>query len=617
MNKIEVKTDMYSGIINPIHMEFLNGGKITIPGKYGAYVVASGCGSGKTTIIKELIKTQKYRGILYSASTIKECDEMYEWVKELYISEGIENRLTDDVIVLHSDYRSNGTDNNLWRNNPEEVLNKPIVICTHHKLLNEFPELLIKYKKYKVNYNTLDRITRSRIKSPLTQDENGNLYYEYPRQLILIDEMPTCSSFKVTISKSIIKLISNRVTHKEIGEDGIIYDVPDDPAVYYKTRYDHMLRNYDNDVSDDLKFTKGYDNLSQFRKEMILSLVYINYDKIISSNGDKVTISYNASSLALGDQFDTRIILFDGTGDLTFLNSEGFNLLTFNSKYNSPINLTKIEYNLKRYQKPDSNENNIRELLEDNVLKLKEIIDNNPEGTLIVTWKNLKSDEYRITKGTLNITNNLLNEEFSLTEFYRKRLIQMGVTNPFEIIHYMSGLDKATNEFRNFSSIIFLGEFHVPNYVVSEFNCEYSCNTNSENYLTYQLVQAVCRTRIRNHKGESVNIYFTDDWDEKSIDNMVHYISSNKVIRKDTSLDFIKPKWRNQCKKLMEISEEFRNLVTYKLNGEVKFTLDEVYKAIPMTYKEVRVYYPLINYFRKLGIEITIKTNSNNKGYKS
>ena len=581
MNKIEVKTDMYSGIINPIHMEFLNGGKITIPGKYGAYVVASGCGSGKTTIIKELIKTQKYRGILYSASTIKECDEMYEWVKELYISEGIENRLTDDVIVLHSDYRSNGTDNNLWRNNP------------------------------------LDRITRSRIKSPLTQDENGNLYYEYPRQLILIDEMPTCSSFKVTISKSIIKLISNRVTHKEIGEDGIIYDVPDDPAVYYKTRYDHMLRNYDNDVSDDLKFTKGYDNLSQFRKEMILSLVYINYDKIISSNGDKVTISYNASSLALGDQFDTRIILFDGTGDLTFLNSEGFNLLTFNSKYNSPINLTKIEYNLKRYQKPDSNENNIRELLEDNVLKLKEIIDNNPEGTLIVTWKNLKSDEYRITKGTLNITNNLLNEEFSLTEFYRKRLIQMGVTNPFEIIHYMSGLDKATNEFRNFSSIIFLGEFHVPNYVVSEFNCEYSCNTNSENYLTYQLVQAVCRTRIRNHKGESVNIYFTDDWDEKSIDNMVHYISSNKVIRKDTSLDFIKPKWRNQCKKLMEISEEFRNLVTYKLNGEVKFTLDEVYKAIPMTYKEVRVYYPLINYFRKLGIEITIKTNSNNKGYKS
>ena len=290
------------------------------------------------------------------------------------------------------------------------------------------------------------------------------------------------------------------------------------------------------------------------------------------------------------------------------MDSKRFKLLTFPNKYSSPINLTKIEYSLKRYQKPDSNEGDIRELLEDNVSKLKEIIDNNPEGTLIVTWKNLKSDEYRITKGTLNITNNLLNENFSLPEYYKKRLEQLGVTNPFEVIHYMSGLDKATNEFRSFSSVVFLGEFHVPEYVVSEFNCDYSCNTNSENYLTYQLVQAVCRTRIRNHRGEGINIYYTEDWNEKSIDNLISYISSNKVIKKDTSLDFIKPKWRNQCKKLMEISEEFRDLITYKLNGEVKFTLDEMYEVIPMQERKVKSYYPMINYFRKLGIEITIES---------
>jgi hypothetical protein len=289
---------------------------------------------------------------------------------------------------------------------------------------------------------------------------------------------------------------------------------------------------------------------------MILSLIYRSYESLLNEDRDEITIVYNASSL-VKSHVNSRYIIFDGTGDLTLYNSEGFRLLTFDKKYSSSISLTKIEYNLKRYQKPNSNEDEIKEKLEKNIIKLKEIIDNNPDGTLIVTWKNLKEDNYKVTKGTLNITNNLLNEEFSLTEFYRKRLIQMGVTNPFEIIHYMGGLDKATNEFRNFSSIVFLGEFHVPNYVVSEFNCEYSCNTNSENYLTYQLIQAVCRTRIRNHKGESISIYYTEDWDERSINNLISYISSNKVIKKDTSLDFIKPKWRNQCKKLIEISEFF------------------------------------------------------------
>lgn len=601
MNKIEVKTDVY-GELNPIHMEFLNGGKITIPGEYGGYVIASGCGSGKTTIIKELIRTQRYKGILYSASTIKECNEMYEYCKNLYVSEGHEDQLTNDVIVLHSDYRSEGTDNNLWRNNPKEIMTKPIIICTHHKLLNEFPELLIGYRRNIVNIEYLDYIERAN----LIASSDGQYYY--PRQLILIDELPTCNSLKLKIDKSVIKMLGNRRYHLEYGPNGETWSIPEDPIVYDRPRFDRMVKMYNTELTSSLKFYNSDDSLSDYKRKMILSLIYRSYESLLNEDRDEITIVYNASSL-VKSHVNSRYIIFDGTGDLTLYNSEGFRLLTFDKKYSSSISLTKIEYNLKRYQKPNSNEDEIKEELEKNIIKLKEIIDNNPDGTLIVTWKNLKEDNYKVTKGTLNITNNLLNEEFSLTEFYRKRLIQMGVTNPFEIIHYMSGLDKATNEFRNFSSIVFLGEFHVPNYVVSEFNCEYSCNTNSENYLTYQLIQAVCRTRIRNHKGESISIYYTEDWDERSINNLISYISSNKVIKKDTSLDFIKPKWRNQCKKLIEISEEFRRMIEIKEGGKVTFTLDEIYNIIPLNEKKVKSYYPLINYFRKLGIEITIESN--------
>ena len=536
---------------------------------------------------------------------------MYEWIKELYISEGISNDLEDDVIVLHSDYRSEGTDNNLWRNNPEKLSRKAIIICTHYKLLNEFPELLIRYRRNPINYEDISYTQRATMNVP-ELNENGELIVYQPRQLILIDELPTCNSMSIKVNRSIIRLIGYKRTYLTKDRNGNTISLPVDPVIYDRPGFRFMESQYDNEVSDSLKFIKGADSLSTFKKKMILSIIYDNYDELIKRGEDEIKIEYNASNLVATNSMNTRIILFDGTGDLTFVDSKRFKLLTFPNKYSSPINLTKIEYNLKRYQKPDSNEGDIRELLEDNVSKLKEIIDNNPEGTLIVTWKNLKSDEYRITKGTLNITNNLLNENFSLPEYYKKRLEQLGVTNPFEVIHYMSGLDKATNEFRSFSSVVFLGEFHVPEYVVSEFNCDYSCNTNSENYLTYQLVQAVCRTRIRNHRGEGINIYYTEDWNEKSIDNLISYISSNKVIKKDTSLDFIKPKWRNQCKKLMEISEEFRRMIEIKEGGRATFTLSEMYKSIPMSRKEVERYYPMINYFRKLGIEINIIVDKEN-----
>jgi ATP-dependent RNA circularization protein (DNA/RNA ligase family) len=42
----------------------------------------------------------------------------------------------------------------------------------------------------------------------------------------------------------------------------------------------------------------------------------------------------------------------------------------------------------------------------------------------------------------------------------------------------------------------------------------------------------------------------------------------------------------------------------YKFN----FTLDDIYELIPMSVKEVKKYYPMINYFRKLGVEIKIES---------
>lgn len=64
MNNISVQFNDHFAVMN-----FLNC-SIKVPMRYGGEVIASGCGSGKTTIIKEIIRQKFNEGILYSAATI-------------------------------------------------------------------------------------------------------------------------------------------------------------------------------------------------------------------------------------------------------------------------------------------------------------------------------------------------------------------------------------------------------------------------------------------------------------------------------------------------------------------------------------------------------------------
>ena len=108
MSKILLEED-YS--TKELTFNLLNGSFTLNPGKYGSYAIATGCGSGKTTAIKELILKVYRSGVVYSAATIRECNEMYEFL----LNNGIdENR----VVILHSNTQDKGVDLNMLRNHP-------------------------------------------------------------------------------------------------------------------------------------------------------------------------------------------------------------------------------------------------------------------------------------------------------------------------------------------------------------------------------------------------------------------------------------------------------------------------------------------------------------------
>ena len=148
MSKIE-----FSEELGQYRFRFLNG-EVVIPNKPGGYVVASGCGSGKTTAIRQLMINSFHEGVLYSAATIKECNEMYKFL----LNNGIdENR----VVILHSNTQDKGVDLNMLRNHPEQLADKWVIICTHHKLLNEYPELLLKYNCNVYSKSRMSHLSRA------------------------------------------------------------------------------------------------------------------------------------------------------------------------------------------------------------------------------------------------------------------------------------------------------------------------------------------------------------------------------------------------------------------------------------------------------------------------
>lgn len=597
------------GILN---FKFLNG-DLNIPDTPGIKVVDPGCGSGKTTAIKELIKSNYNSGILYSASTIKECNDMYDWIVNNLI-DGV-NLSLNDIASIHNSPRveegsvTNGVDLNLWKYNPYEFKNKKILICTHHKLLNEYPELLIGYNLNKVSLDTLNVFDRVRYLNP-----EGVIYN--PRKYVFIDELPRCSVLKKTFNINDIRSLGLSTSFKMDNHDGT-YSFKRICHRYDDYSLTKMIYEDIEDSNDKFKISKSESVPVDLKKDLIISSIHRNFYDYVDGDKSDVTISCNILNL---DNGYSNIMLFEGTGDLLYTNNKYIEVYSLKDKYNSDIEFKSIHNPIKRkikdFSLSDSKDfiNNIDLLINE----VKNEIVNNEEinKVLIVTWMNLKSYS---SDDTTSIIKSKVNEDLNLSEYIDLKLTGQVGDKSYSIIHYQSGLDRATNEFRDYDTVIFLGEFHIPNNVISIVNQDLGSNTTPLNFSVHQIIQAICRTRIRNHRGEKINVYFTDDWSSSVIRSVKKYLvsgsktSGNDQIYTD-DLD-IKPKWR----KCIEILSKYDINLLPSMRNKKYYTLSigltEIYNLIPMSEKKIGKYYPLINYLRKFNIELDIVTSNGSNQY--
>jgi hypothetical protein len=104
--------------IGKVVMQFCNC-SLTLPSSTGFYVVSSGCGSGKTTIIKGIIKKYCNMGVLVIVATIEAAEELRQKLPPFA-----------KCCILHSDPRATSEMDN-YRKDPtflEKYDFLPIVI---------------------------------------------------------------------------------------------------------------------------------------------------------------------------------------------------------------------------------------------------------------------------------------------------------------------------------------------------------------------------------------------------------------------------------------------------------------------------------------------------------
>lgn len=636
-NTIRVE-EITHGFMSRFRFHQLNGSFDIRESGYGAYAIATGCGSGKTTGIKDMIRLRWYDGVLYSAFTKKEVDDMYQWIKSnlsLFVDKNGKHMTLDDVLVLHSGHNSEGVDLDMLNNNPKEIANKKVVLCTHHKLMNVPLEVLVA-----ANFNT--RFIGSQ--SPLYNALTGLGGSSYPRQWILIDENIEITGSNYIINKNSLVLLGAALDNIHYTMDNGVSKmvISDDPlsstgdyAKFYKLL---MISSISESNLAPININK--DNLSLIKFNLFSHSLYYNYNnhlnKAIKDKSDS-KVSFKFTDMIFPNML-THLLLFDGTSDIVLKNSSKFKLLTYEDKYNSDVSLSVLPFNLVRRLKPDKSipdyDFYIRIQLDKEIEKLSKIVSTNSK-TLIFTWKSFKVDDTDINDELddgvivgLDPSKLSINKNFSIPEYVASKLSsKYGFIRDqdFSVEYYGSGRDKAINDYRDYDAIVLLGNYQVPVSVIDEFNVTYGTSITGVEYYLNRVIQAICRTRIRLHNGLPINVYMTSDWSTSVINATGKYLkveSYKGLIDCDNSskVDYmykrlinkgvgITPKRAEEIAKISTIDPCIFYSIMIDQIYKCSIELHDLYKVLPRSRCEIDKYNSLVNVLNNYGIELTITSN--------
>lgn len=460
----------------------LSGEDITKDIKTGRSVLAYGPGLGKTTALRQFICNPKNysEGILVATKRIEDVNKLaYD------VSAFLGSRYEDKVIAIHS---GSEIDSEV-KSNPDYLKDYEIVITTHKRLLLDSPNVILGTNE---RYSTLG-------------DHSDRQYVfidEEPQYLIDIGATDQLMSYifsvAVTMSRDqgvsigdfSYKDLVKEITKQLMDPISFEYLIP-----LYKCIAKSMT--YDDFACYNLRAKRFSHRLGVCCKYLL--------DKYPSRVD--VPIYYHIGMLR-----SRHVVILDGTGDITNKGSSVWKV-PITTERKLIIDSISVIPNTYLPRKPNS------------VIDYHEFADaikrahTGHNKVLVVTWKDLKGDSDRYLRElsseskdnrTPTESRHTIVELTSDFIGYLKSKLPEDIAKNTMFLSYMSGKERVTSEFSECDTILFLGNFFLPNSEVAKLNELKGTELESKEYTKSLLIQSIYRTRARHNKG--IKIYFSSDW---------------------------------------------------------------------------------------------------------
>lgn len=551
---------------------FLNS-SITLPDSPGLYAFDVACGSGKSTALKLFVALNWQDGACIAVPTKKDADEM----EIALIQEKVPNT---EIVTLHSDRPQVIKE---FKTNPDSQKDKKVVIITHPRIFMNPIELFCEGKKY-----------------------------------VIIDELPLFIRYQTIVSKQVLTMFSN--IDRNPNDNGCqILEMPDYYAHPYDTKtMEDIYENYIRKTK--LSFLSGNDILNQRMRESAFRYINLYMSQRFNTLSD---IKIRSNILALKDTH--HVLLFDGTFDLLD-NGVGkeFTVLKDTSvkKYSSTIHFQEFKMPFKRKQLMETIDLVAMEKLVNPLIDEmeKQISMLSPtDKILFFCWMDVAAEGE--LKSSDDIDDYLPNpkaynqHKVDLVKLLDDGLVKRGISKNRYAIHYRgSGYDKGRNDFKDYSAISFLGDWNVDHSIAHTINQVYGTRCTYTDFKMAQIVQAILRIRIRNHQGEPITVFYSDDIDRdsngdyKAIRVMYQVFDYFTKVSIGRITGFEKP---NIQRDMIKLYTKYPDLLLSIIQGKSfelpEMTLKELSQLLGREPK-TRAYTGIINNLKdKYGITLTIK----------
>lgn len=472
--KIGISVDLVTG---QVVMHFLTCSAI-LPDTPGLHVIPTACGSGKSTDIARIAVEKKSGGVLILVPTKKEADEMGARIGRL---KGIS---MPEIEVLHC---QNGPAIGKYRSDPWSLSKKPILIITSVR-----PQIdpLVLFLSY-----------------------NGGI-----RRLVLLDELISFFPEPFRVPEGLFEVLTFVDKNKTHGGRKAIETKVIGSTTFYRHIYrdrDEMEAAFSLAGKNTRKLLPGHSELDKVKRSVIFDHV---------KDHGFTPIQQRVLDMARL----TNVCLFDGTADIIFPKSDTRLVPITGDRYSSDIQFHQFHCGLKRKNLEDCQESDILRLAPEFIDLVR--VKSQKEKVLVICWKTVGGN-IKASADKASEYEGLEDTAVSFPEILRRALISAGSIDENVFITYRgSGQDRGSNEFKDASAVVFLGEWRLPEEpITSQISASFGVKMKFWDYKKSLMVQTICRSRIRQHAGLPIDVWFSEDINYQMAWEVQEYFKANSA----------------------------------------------------------------------------------------